>query len=83
MLGPYIIGGDMEPVGDAPVEIKVEADGPYEVRGNFRLEGADGAVLTDSERVWLCRCGLSATKPFCDGSHRKGGFTDPGTGATE
>lgn len=68
----------MEPVDDAPVQIKVEADGPYEVLGNFRLEGADGALLTDSERIWLCRCGHSATKPFCDGSHRKAGFTDPG-----
>lgn len=73
----------MEPVGETPVEIKVEADGPYEVIGNFRLEGADGEVLSDSERVFLCRCGQSAKKPFCDGSHRKAGFTDPGTAPAE
>lgn len=51
--------------------------------GPLRIEG-DGIVLTDQDgRVFglagrtvvsLCRCGQSANKPFCDGSHNKVGF---------
>lgn len=65
-----------------PVTITVEADGPLAVQGPVRVVGADGSVLEESERVWLCRCGNSAKKPFCDGSHRRLGFSDPGTGAS-
>jgi CDGSH-type Zn-finger protein len=64
------------------VTINVEADGPLAVSGPVRVVGADGSVLDEAERVWLCRCGNSAKKPFCDGSHRKVGFSDPGTGPT-
>jgi CDGSH-type Zn-finger protein len=73
----------MSAANEVPVEIKVEADGPYEVTGNFHLVGADGEKLSDSERVFLCRCGHSANKPFCDGSHRKAGFTDPGVATAD
>lgn len=66
---------------DQKVVIKVGADGPLEVAGPVVVEGADGHVLKEADRVFLCRCGHSANKPFCDGSHRKVGFTDPGTGA--
>jgi CDGSH-type Zn-finger protein len=55
-----------------PVEIKVRDDGPYKVTGPIRLIDPDGAVLEVPEGVpvALCRCGRSATKPFCDGSHK-------------
>lgn len=59
------------------VEIKVRDDGPYKVTGPVRLIDADGGVFdvpADMPFV-LCRCGHSATKPFCDGSHRKSGFS--------
>lgn len=44
-------------------------NGPLLVRGPLRVEGTDGSVSAGHKGA-LCRCGLSATKPFCDGSHR-------------
>ncbi len=55
--------------------IKVRESGPYLVRGPLTLTDADGNVYAAAgENVALCRCGGSATKPFCDGSHRSNGF---------
>jgi len=57
------------------VVIKVRDDGPYKVSGPVRIVDVDGTeyAVPDGDVV-LCRCGLSATKPFCDGSHRRAGF---------
>ncbi|MBI2853311.1 MAG: CDGSH iron-sulfur domain-containing protein [Chloroflexi bacterium] len=44
--------------------------GPIWVRGNVRIESAEGTAYETRNRVTLCRCGRSANKPFCDGSHR-------------
>ncbi|MDK3255871.1 CDGSH iron-sulfur domain-containing protein [Blastococcus capsensis] len=53
-------------------------DGPLIVRGNFRLVDQDGAEIDPGrETVALCRCGKSGIKPFCDGSHKRGGFSAP------
>lgn len=49
-------------------------NGPLIVTGLTRLEGPDGAEIECKERVALCRCGLSAKKPYCDGTHAKEGF---------
>jgi CDGSH-type Zn-finger protein len=61
------------------VTITVRASGPYLVRGPIELRDAEGNVLDLGPRddVVLCRCGGSATKPFCDGTHAKIGFTAP------
>ncbi len=57
------------------VEIKVRDHGPYKVTGPFRLIDADGGAWDIGEGpVALCRCGLSQTKPFCDGTHGREGF---------
>jgi CDGSH-type Zn-finger protein len=34
----------------------------------------DGTTVTSSRIVALCRCGRSALKPLCDGSHKNGGL---------
>ncbi len=59
--------------------IRVEPDGPLYVHGMVRVDGADGQPVVRDTRVALCRCGQSALKPFCDGSHTKAGFKDAGT----
>jgi len=55
-----------------PVEIKVRDDGPYKVTGPARLTDANGGQwqIDPGSSVVLCRCGHSAQRPFCDGSHR-------------
>jgi CDGSH-type Zn-finger protein/uncharacterized Fe-S cluster protein YjdI len=68
---------DGGPQEEPPAETAVEArpNGPLFVRGRVRIEGADGQVVREDTRVALCRCGASENKPFCDGSHRRIGFT--------
>ena len=58
--------------------ITVRANGSLRVTG-AKLIGADGEVITTKETYSLCRCGNSADKPFCDGSHRSCEFVDEGT----
>jgi CDGSH-type Zn-finger protein len=54
-------------------------DGPLIVRGRFVITGPDGQpVPAGRKTVALCRCGKSANKPFCDGSHTRTGFRAPG-----
>lgn len=57
--------------------IKPRDNGPYRVTGPLTLHDGEGNVLaeiSEDEPVFLCRCGHSATKPLCDGSHRREGF---------
>ena len=58
------------------VEIKVRDNGPYKVTGPVRLVDAEGAEfeVPEGRAIALCRCGQSATKPFCDATHRTSGF---------
>jgi CDGSH-type Zn-finger protein len=50
--------------------------GPLWLRGGIPLTAADGFAYEVRNRMTLCRCGASANKPFCDGSHAKIGFRD-------
>lgn len=53
-------------------------DGPLIVRGDFRLVDQDGAEIDPGRTtVALCRCGKSGIKPFCDGTHKRAGFSAP------
>jgi len=55
--------------------ITTRLNGPYLVRGPFSIVDADGKEFkVDRDTVALCRCGQSANKPFCDGTHGKVGF---------
>ncbi|MDA0353266.1 MAG: CDGSH iron-sulfur domain-containing protein [Chloroflexi bacterium] len=54
--------------------IKVNNNGPYIVSGELELVDATGKAFTKTGTLALCRCGHSANKPFCDGSHNREGF---------
>jgi CDGSH-type Zn-finger protein len=60
------------------MKITVTEDGPYKVEGAGELEllGPDGTPVDTGGRdtVFLCRCGGSVNKPFCDGTHSRAGF---------
>ena len=62
-----------------PTTITACPDGPLIVRGPIELVDEHGDPIERRRRtVALCRCGASAIRPFCDGSHRIVGFrTEP------
>lgn len=90
-------GNDAPSPGVAPT-IEATTNGPYRVRGIRRVVWREKVttgqgepitwrqreVVADADKeYWLCRCGQSANKPFCDSSHRRVGFAaedsaDPG-----
>jgi len=53
-------------------------NGPIRIEGEFTIQDAQGAEFGLAGRtvISLCRCGQSANKPFCDGSHGRTGFQD-------
>ena len=65
---------DMLAVRDGPVEIAPQPDGPLMLKGNLEIVSGTGRVVARVEKAFLCRCGQSANKPFCDGAHKKIGF---------
>lgn len=58
------------------VKVRVAPNGPLLVQGKIELQDKLGGVTTHTTMTALCRCGASANKPYCDGSHQKIGFTD-------
>jgi CDGSH-type Zn-finger protein len=55
--------------------IQATDNGPYKVTGAIELLDPQGnPVNTREGTVFLCRCGGSTNKPFCDGTHSKIGF---------
>jgi len=54
--------------------ITANENGPLIVRRLQRLRNSKGEALQTNAVVALCRCGGSANKPFCDGSHKRVGF---------
>ena len=62
----------------AATKITVKTNGSIRVEGDFEILDPEGRPfgLGGRTSVSLCRCGHSANKPFCDGSHKTSGFTD-------
>ncbi len=73
IAGGRLVGGGDESAAAEPVTIVCAIDGPLLVRGPLTVVASDGET-SEGTKGALCRCGASATKPFCDGSHREAGF---------
>jgi CDGSH-type Zn-finger protein/uncharacterized Fe-S cluster protein YjdI len=57
----------------APLSIKPIPNGPVQCAGPLTLRGSEGRTAF-SDQTFLCRCGGSNNKPYCDGTHKKIGF---------
>lgn len=66
---------NMLPAEEA-VQVQVLPNGPYLIQTECVIKHSDGREERRTGSVALCRCGASANKPFCDGSHRSSGFHD-------
>jgi CDGSH-type Zn-finger protein len=64
------------------VTIEVRTNGPYRVKGAVSIvDMAGNAIPREKDGdVFLCRCGQSGEKPFCDGSHKRCGWQDGSAG---
>jgi CDGSH-type Zn-finger protein/uncharacterized Fe-S cluster protein YjdI len=65
-----------EPSGNdhGKLTVKLMKNGPAILEGTYTVESDTMEPKSSDKGVALCRCGLSAAKPFCDGSHKDGGF---------
>jgi CDGSH-type Zn-finger protein/truncated hemoglobin YjbI len=59
-----------------PPELRIARNGPYLVTSVPSLTDHLGATIRPAPQLALCRCGRSALKPLCDGSHARTGFSD-------
>ena len=59
---------------DGPLAVEPQPDGPLQVRGNLEIVSGTGRIVSRLTSARLCRCGGSANKPFCDGTHERIGF---------
>jgi CDGSH-type Zn-finger protein/uncharacterized Fe-S cluster protein YjdI len=61
-------------VRNGVLAIDPQLNGPLSIRGNLEITSGTGRVVARAMTAKLCRCGGSATKPFCDGTHARIGF---------
>lgn len=62
----------------AATKVTVNHNGSIRIEGDFEIVDPEGRPfgLAGRTTIGLCRCGQSANKPFCDGSHKACGFAD-------
>ena len=52
------------------VSVEVIPNGPLAVHSSCTIKLSDGTVEEKANKAFFCRCGASANKPFCDGTHK-------------
>ena len=58
--------------------VTAHANGPLHFDGVVQISGEGHEGSARFRTPWLCRCGASKNKPFCDGSHKESGFEAEG-----
>lgn len=66
---------ELEP---GPLTVTPVENGPLRFTGPLTIRSAAGRTIDCTTQAWLCRCGASSNKPYCDGTHKKIGFDAPG-----
>jgi CDGSH iron-sulfur domain-containing protein 3 len=51
--------------------IEIIDNGPIKITGNILIRDSKRDITDKPEEVYLCRCGRSQNKPYCDESHKK------------
>ncbi len=65
----------MSDIDQNNIFIEIIEDGPLIVKGLKTLKNSQGEQVEVDDVIALCRCGESSNKPFCDGTHKKVGFS--------
>jgi CDGSH-type Zn-finger protein/uncharacterized Fe-S cluster protein YjdI len=72
---PETVASEPLEVRNGPLRVTPVLNGPLMVTGSLELLSGTGRTLRRTLKVALCRCGGSESKPFCDGTHKRNGFT--------
>jgi CDGSH-type Zn-finger protein/uncharacterized Fe-S cluster protein YjdI len=68
-------GDGLKKAEGGTLEIRPQKNGSLQVKGNLTIIAGTGRERWEGVLTWLCRCGHSKNKPFCDGSHKRVGFS--------
>lgn len=73
-LSYYMNGEENQEAESLETKVEVLPNGPLLVYGTLRVVDKEGKEEVKNKTTAFCRCGASANKPYCDGSHVKTGF---------
>jgi uncharacterized Fe-S cluster protein YjdI len=72
---PELMLHDNLTIKESYTSVKIMPDGPVVITGSFILEYGGNKKEKKDSMISICRCGSSDNMPFCDGKHRKTGFS--------
>ncbi|MBN2813897.1 MAG: CDGSH iron-sulfur domain-containing protein [Bacteroidales bacterium] len=67
---------DEEKKAVTTAEVRILKDGPIMIKGNFTFRDSSGKITHGEQELYICRCGGSSSKPWCDGTHVKIGVAN-------
>jgi CDGSH-type Zn-finger protein/uncharacterized Fe-S cluster protein YjdI len=73
-MAPPGEGAKSEMATSGKMRVVATTNGPLHLQGQVTVKNAAKQTIFEGTEAWLCRCGGSSTKPFCDGTHERIGF---------